>query len=122
MLHRKLAVIDANIVWEGSLNILSQARSAEFMRRIVSFEIASQTLKIVLNGKGWYTMNRMSNYEITDKDVQAIVKFLQINDPENASEDNAISFLLNVQSGLHDLALENPGALLKLYNQTKKAN
>ena len=25
--HRKLAIIDRNILWEGSLNILSQARS-----------------------------------------------------------------------------------------------
>ena len=32
--HRKLAIIDRNIVWEGSLNILSQAKSREFMRRL----------------------------------------------------------------------------------------
>lgn len=32
--HRKLAIIDRNILWEGSLNILSQTRSREFMRRL----------------------------------------------------------------------------------------
>jgi phosphatidylserine/phosphatidylglycerophosphate/cardiolipin synthase-like enzyme len=32
--HRKLAIIDRNILWEGSLNILSQAKSREFMRRL----------------------------------------------------------------------------------------
>lgn len=32
--HRKLAMIDQNILWEGSLNILSQTRSREIMRRI----------------------------------------------------------------------------------------
>lgn len=32
--HRKLALIDRKIVWEGSLNILSQTQSREFMRRI----------------------------------------------------------------------------------------
>lgn len=32
--HRKLAVIDRDIVWEGSLNILSQIKSKEFMRRL----------------------------------------------------------------------------------------
>ncbi len=32
--HRKLAIIDRNILWEGSLNILSQMKSREFMRRI----------------------------------------------------------------------------------------
>jgi len=32
--HRKLAIIDRNILWEGSLNILSQHHSREIMRRL----------------------------------------------------------------------------------------
>lgn len=32
--HRKLAIIDRNVLWEGSLNILSQVKSREFMRRL----------------------------------------------------------------------------------------
>jgi len=32
--HRKLAIIDREILWEGSLNILSQGHSREIMRRI----------------------------------------------------------------------------------------
>lgn len=32
--HRKLAVIDRQILWEGSLNILSHTNSCEIMRRI----------------------------------------------------------------------------------------
>jgi phosphatidylserine/phosphatidylglycerophosphate/cardiolipin synthase-like enzyme len=34
--HRKLAIIDDDILWEGSLNILSQNDSCEFMRRMQS--------------------------------------------------------------------------------------
>ena len=34
--HRKLAVIDRQIIWEGSLNILSYRNSCEVMRRIES--------------------------------------------------------------------------------------
>ena len=34
--HRKLAIIDDDILWEGSLNILSQNDSCELMRRIHS--------------------------------------------------------------------------------------
>ena len=34
--HRKLAIIDDCVLWEGSLNILSQNISREFMRRILS--------------------------------------------------------------------------------------
>ena len=32
--HRKLAIIDREILWEGSLNILSHIKSREIMRRI----------------------------------------------------------------------------------------
>jgi phosphatidylserine/phosphatidylglycerophosphate/cardiolipin synthase-like enzyme len=32
--HRKLAILDKRILWEGSLNILSQNKSREIMRRI----------------------------------------------------------------------------------------
>lgn len=38
--HRKLAIIDRQVLWEGSLNILSQNDSCEIMRRIVSSEMA----------------------------------------------------------------------------------
>jgi phosphatidylserine/phosphatidylglycerophosphate/cardiolipin synthase-like enzyme len=43
--HRKLAIIDRCILWEGSLNILSQADSCEIMRRISSNVLAEQTVK-----------------------------------------------------------------------------
>jgi phosphatidylserine/phosphatidylglycerophosphate/cardiolipin synthase-like enzyme len=38
--HRKLAIIDRKILWEGSLNILSQTKSREIMRRIDSKDMA----------------------------------------------------------------------------------
>lgn len=40
--HRKLAIIDREILWEGSLNILSQNDSCEIMRRIPSAQLAWQ--------------------------------------------------------------------------------
>ena len=40
--HRKLAIVDREILWEGSLNILSQTKSREIMRRINSKELADQ--------------------------------------------------------------------------------
>jgi biotin operon repressor len=42
--HRKLAILDSSILWEGSLNILSQNESCEVMRRIRSDEIARQMI------------------------------------------------------------------------------
>ena len=38
--HRKLAIIDRNILWEGSLNILSHSKSREIMRRLAGREYA----------------------------------------------------------------------------------
>lgn len=40
--HRKLAILDQKILWEGSLNILSQTKSREIMRRIESHELTMQ--------------------------------------------------------------------------------
>lgn len=45
MRHRKLAVIDKKILWEGSLNIMSQSFSKELMRRTVSGELAIQMIR-----------------------------------------------------------------------------
>ncbi len=42
MRHRKLAIIDGRILWEGSLNILSHKNSREIMRRIDSRKLCKQ--------------------------------------------------------------------------------
>lgn len=46
-LHRKIAVIDNRILWEGSLNIMSQSNSCEFMRRIESEKLTKQLIKFL---------------------------------------------------------------------------
>ncbi len=43
--HRKLAIIDNEILWEGSLNILSQNKSCELMRRTQSRNLVKQMLR-----------------------------------------------------------------------------
>lgn len=45
--HRKLAVLDRRVLYEGSLNILSQNNSCEVMRRIESVQLAWQMTKFV---------------------------------------------------------------------------
>lgn len=42
--HRKLAIIDQQILYEGSLNILSQNDSCEIMRRIHSEKLAREMI------------------------------------------------------------------------------
>jgi phosphatidylserine/phosphatidylglycerophosphate/cardiolipin synthase-like enzyme len=45
--HRKLAIIDRSIVYEGSLNILSFSDSCEIMRKIISDAIAMELCKFI---------------------------------------------------------------------------
>lgn len=54
MRHRKLAIIDNTVLWEGSLNILSQVSSKEIMRRTVSEELARQMAAFTkINNRFW---------------------------------------------------------------------
>lgn len=46
-LHRKLAIIDRRIAYEGSLNILSFSDSCEIMRKMVSETIAMQLCRFI---------------------------------------------------------------------------
>ncbi len=45
--HRKLAMIDRKYLWEGSLNILSQTHSREFMRRIESTTLTQEMFRFL---------------------------------------------------------------------------
>lgn len=45
--HRKLAIIDRAIAWEGSLNILSHNDTCEIMRRTLSTSIAQQLINFI---------------------------------------------------------------------------
>ena len=45
--HRKLAIIDGSVLWEGSLNILSQNDSCEIMRRSDSKSLVMQMRQFI---------------------------------------------------------------------------
>ena len=49
--HRKLAILDRKILWEGSLNILSQTRSREIMRRIEGEKLAKEMFNFLKLGR-----------------------------------------------------------------------
>jgi phosphatidylserine/phosphatidylglycerophosphate/cardiolipin synthase-like enzyme len=49
--HRKLAIIDRRVLYEGSLNILSQTDSYEIMRRIESGEFVEEMIGFTGLGK-----------------------------------------------------------------------
>lgn len=45
--HRKLVIIDRTILYEGSLNVLSQNESCEIMRRIESVQASRETIRFI---------------------------------------------------------------------------
>jgi phosphatidylserine/phosphatidylglycerophosphate/cardiolipin synthase-like enzyme len=45
--HRKVAILDRKVLYEGSLNILSQNNSREVMRKIESVQLAWQMARFV---------------------------------------------------------------------------
>lgn len=49
--HRKLAILDRKILWEGSLNILSQIHSREIMRRINSRKLTEEMFNFLRLGR-----------------------------------------------------------------------
>jgi hypothetical protein len=51
--HRKLSIIDDEVLWEGSLNILSQNNSKEIMRRSESGTLCKQMLKFT-KANNWF--------------------------------------------------------------------
>lgn len=52
--HRKIAVLDGKILYEGSLNILSQCHSSEVMRRIESAQLTKQMISFLRLNKFYW--------------------------------------------------------------------
>ena len=49
--HRKLAILDRQVLWEGSLNILSQTNSKEIMRRFEGEDHAQEMFEFLKLGR-----------------------------------------------------------------------
>ena len=54
------------------------------------------------------------NYEISEKDTESVIRWLKINDPENATREKAVALLQDLKAGFHGMAHNNPELLEKL--------
>lgn len=60
-------------------------------------------------------------YDINEKDIDGTIRFLELNDPENATPERAIDFLAYLKSNLRDDAQTDLGAnLIDLYKEFQK--
>ena len=62
----------------------------------------------------------MSAYEITEKDIDTVLKILKANDSENATPEMAIAVLEELQMRVHELSHTNPEKLVEIYKKLKK--
>jgi len=58
-------------------------------------------------------------YEINEKDIETVLQFLKLTDPEHVTPDIAIALLEYMKSAFHKMALEDPEMLQKMYEKLK---
>ncbi len=62
-------------------------------------------------------MSMAKQYEINEKDIDSVIRWLKIHDPENATPETAIEILEKMYAHVHVLSHENPELLEKIYRE-----
>lgn len=62
----------------------------------------------------------MAGYQINEKDIDSVIRFLKVTDPENATPEMAIELLEHLKASFHTMAHEDPKKLEVIYNELKK--
>ncbi|HEU4914914.1 MAG TPA: hypothetical protein VFT16_05980 [Candidatus Saccharimonadales bacterium] len=63
----------------------------------------------------------MSGYEVNEKDIQGVLKYLELFHPENANHGFAEELLRYVKVASRRMALTDPDALDALYNDFQRS-
>ncbi|HYK08886.1 MAG TPA: hypothetical protein VEW42_05295 [Candidatus Eisenbacteria bacterium] len=59
-------------------------------------------------------------YQINEKDIDSVLNFLKIHDPDNATPDMAIEILEAMQAKFHEMAHTDPEILRQILEDLKK--
>lgn len=60
-------------------------------------------------------------YDINEKDIDGLIRFLKINDPENATPETAIAFFTSLKINYRENnAIDFGDSLIDLYKEFKK--
>jgi predicted solute-binding protein len=65
-------------------------------------------------------MNQTGGYQLNEKDIESVLNFLKLTDPENATPETAIDLLEYYKATFHNLAHEDLGKLKEVYKKLKK--
>lgn len=63
----------------------------------------------------------MSDYQITDRDIDGMLHFLEVYHPKQADRDHAMLFLEYLKFGFQNIARNNPDDIEALYKQFEKS-
>lgn len=64
-------------------------------------------------------MSMAKQYEMNEKDIDSVIRWLKIHDPENATPETAIEILEEMYASVHLLSHEDPELLEKIYRELK---
>lgn len=59
----------------------------------------------------------MSDYQIIDEDVDAVVRYMKIYHPDKANSEYCRAMLEYLKAGLHEIARNNPDDIEAMYEQ-----
>ena len=62
----------------------------------------------------------MTGYQINEADIEGVIRFLEVTDPDNATSEVAIELLEHLKASFHTLAHEDPKQLEEIYEELKK--
>lgn len=57
----------------------------------------------------------MSDYKITEQDIEGMLKYLRVFHPENANREFAVAMLEYLKAGYRRMAVSDPEGLEELY-------
>jgi hypothetical protein len=60
------------------------------------------------------------DYQISEEDIDVMLKNLEFSDPKNATRENAKAKLEEIQAGLHGIAHTDPEKFFKIKDQIDK--
>jgi cytochrome oxidase Cu insertion factor (SCO1/SenC/PrrC family) len=62
----------------------------------------------------------MTGYQINETDIEGVIRFLEVTDPDNATPEVAIELLEHLKASFHTLAHEDPKKLEEIYEELKR--
>ena len=65
-------------------------------------------------------MTDTKKYQINEKDIESVLRFLKLTDPDHATPEMAIDILEHMQATFHSMRHQNPETLEKIYVELKK--